>query len=481
MIIASFAFFLAMFAAVGIASHRMAQPQSRDYLLANQDVAPWLVGLSAVATNNSGYMFIGVIGYTHAVGLPSIWLMVGWIVGDFLASGLIHRKLRVATARTREETFAGILSRWHGTDYRVLRRVSAILSILFLGAYAAAQLSAGSKALTVLFGWNPATGACLGALIVVVYCFAGGIRASIWTDAAQSFVMLAAMALLFGVATTSLGGPIAAWNALGEVSPTYRSWLPTGLGLEAPWGPVLFVVGWLFAGYSVVGQPHIMVRFMALDDPAKTNRARLYYYLWFIVFYALANGVGLLSRILLPSREGFDPELALPTIALQLLPEPLVGLILAGVFAATMSTADSLILSCSGNVSGDLFPSPRRPVALVKGATILTTALALFIALFAQQSVFALVIASWAVMAAAFAPLLTVYALGGRPSEGLCIAMVLGGVASVWGWKQFEILSDYYEGAIGILVGLLVFGVGTLLESTRREVGAQGVGKGETR
>jgi Na+/proline symporter len=242
---------------------------------------------------------------------------------------------------------------------------------------------------------------------------------------------------------------------------------------------VLFVIGWLFAGYSVVGQPHIMVRFMALDDPAKTNRARLYYYIWFIVFYALANGVGLLSRVLLPTREGFDPELALPTIALQLLPEPLVGLILAGVFAATMSTADSLILSCSGNVSRDLVPGPRQPVAVVKAATIFTTALALFIALFAQQSVFELVIASWAVMAAAFAPLLTVYALGGKPSEGLCIAMVVGGVASVWGWKQFAVLSDYYEGAIGILVGLLVFGIGSLIESPLRAAIAQGVGDNE--
>lgn len=462
MIVASFALFLAAFAAVGIASHRRSRKDSRDYLVASRAVPAWLVGLSAVATNNSGYMFIGVIGYTHAVGLPSIWLMVGWIVGDFVASGLIHRRLRVASGAAGAETFAGLLSRWQGGDQRVLRRVAGVISILFLGSYAAAQLSAGSKALTVLFGWAPWAGATLGALIVVAYCLAGGIRASIWTDAAQSCVMLGAMGVLFAVAIGALGGPAQAWEALGAVSPTYRSWLPVGLGLGDVWGPALFVTGWLFAGYSVVGQPHVMIRFMALDDPSRTNRARLYYYAWFIVFYALANGVGLLSRLLLPSEAGFDPELALPTVALQLLPDVLVGLILAGIFAATMSTADSLILSCSGSLSEDLVPAERRPVALVKVATIATTALALGIALFAEQSVFQLVVASWAVMAAGFAPLLTVLALGGRPSERLGLAMMLSGVGCVWLWKQLPILQDYYEGMLGILVGFAVYGFGTM-------------------
>ena len=273
--------------------------------------------------------------------------------------------------------------------------------------------------------------------------------------------IIGGLGLLFAVAVEALGGPGPAWRALDEVSPTCRSWLPVGLGLGDVWGPVLFIVGWLFAGYSVAGQPHIMVRFMALDHPDQTNRARLYYYAWFVTFYVLANGVGLLSRVLLPTDAAFDPELALPTLAMDLLPAPLVGLILAGVFAATMSTADSLILSCSGNLSEDFVPADRRPVALVKGATILTTLLALVIALYAQQSVFGLVVASWAVMAAAFAPLLTVYAFGGRPSEALCVAMLVSGVASVWVWKQFAILGDYYEGALGILVGLAVYAVGS--------------------
>ncbi len=463
MIAATFLFFLALFAGVGIASHVRARSDARDYLLASQETAPWLVGLSAIATNNSGYMFIGVIGYTYAVGLPSIWLMLGWIFGDFVASSVIHRRLREVTTAGKGETFAGILSRWHGTDFRTYRRVAALVSVVFLGTYAAAQLTAGSKALSVLFGWDAHVGALIGAGIVVAYCWAGGIRASIWTDAAQSCVMLVAMTLLFVVSVASLGGPSGAWAELAAVSPSYMQAMPSGLGLGDAWGPALFIVGWLFAGFSVAGQPHIMVRFMSLDRPQHMNRARLYYYSWFVVFYFLANGVGLLSRVVLPTDTPFDAELALPLMAVAQLPAPLVGLILAGVFAASMSTADSLILSCAANLSEDFVPAERLPLLVVKGATLLVTGLALAIALLGDQSVFSLVIGAWAVMAAAFAPLLTVYALGGRVSEPLALAMLVSGVAAVYAWRSVDVLGDYYEGMLGIVLGFAVYGIGRAL------------------
>ena len=463
MIIATFLFFLALFAGIGIASHVRAKGDARDYLLASQETPPWLVGLSAIATNNSGYMFIGVIGYTYAIGLPSIWLMIGWIFGDFIASSLIHRRLREASTSGKGETFAGILSRWHGTDFLAYRRVAGLVSLIFLGTYAAAQLTAGSKALTALFGWDPSVGALIGAGIVVAYCMAGGIRASIWTDAAQSMAMLVAMALLFVVSVTSLGGPSEAWTALNAVSPTYMQWLPSGLGLGETWGPALFVIGWIFAGFSVAGQPHIMVRFMSLDRPSNMNRARAYYYAWFVVFYFLANGVGLLSHVLLPTDVPFDAELALPMLAAAQLPDAFVGLILAGVFAASMSTADSLILSCAATLSEDFVPRDRLPMFVVKGATLLVTALALAIALYGDRNVFSLVIGAWSVMAAAFAPLLTVYALGGRVSERLALAMLVLGVASVYAWKAVPILADYYEGMLAIIVGFGVYGIGRAL------------------
>ena len=100
MLVISFVLFLLGFMAVGLASSLRARPTKEDYYLASQGTAPWLVGLSAVATNNSGYMFIGVIGYTYATGLASIWLMLGWIAGDLMASLFVHRRLRAAAGQS---------------------------------------------------------------------------------------------------------------------------------------------------------------------------------------------------------------------------------------------------------------------------------------------------------------------------------------------------------------------------------------------
>ncbi|GJM13014.1 MAG: sodium:proline symporter [Pseudohongiella sp.] len=470
MIALSFLIFLAIFVAIGVSSNRFSQPSRRSYLLANQDVRPWLVGLSAVATNNSGYMFIGVIGYTYVTGLAATWLMFGWIVGDFLASSFTHRRLRSAAATNSGNTFPSLLANWHGKENIWLKRLSGVVVILFLGTYAAAQLSAGSKTLFVLFDWPLYAGATIGAGIVLLYCLAGGIRASIWTDAAQSVVMLTAMAVILIASISSLGGVQATWQQLGQVSPGYLQLFPPDLPFGNFYGPALFVIGWLFAGFSVIGQPHVMIRFMAIDREESINRARLYYYLWFIAFYFVANAVALTSRALLPEAASFDPELALPTIALELLHPAMVGLVLAGIFAATMSTADSLILSCAGSLTEDLTELPNK-VFIPKLATLAVTGFALWLALTDDRSVFDLVISSWAVLAASFAPLLVVLCFGQRPTQGLMIVMVLSGLVCVYAWTRIEILGAFYEGSLGICCGFLVFLVGKMLGQCDSKVG----------
>jgi len=464
MTLLSFGFFLLVFVVVGLLSVLRREETGVDYLLASQSVKPWLVGLSAIATNNSGYMFIGMIGYTYVYGFSSVWLMIGWIAGDFLSSLLVHEKLRVTTEARRQESFAGALSAWHGTDYRLLQLLGGGLTVVFLGAYAAAQLTAGSKALHVLFGWEYGVGGGVGAVIVLLYCFAGGIRASIWTDAAQSMVMIVAMALMLWVGLREIGGWAAFGTALNGVSPDYMNWFPPVLWVRGAAGPILFVLGWLFAGVAVIGQPHIMVRFMAMDDPKNMWRVRGYYYGWFIAFYALTICVGLTARLLLPETANFDAELALPTLAGSLLPPVLTGLVLAGLFAATISTADSVILSCTAAITRDFPYRGLSSYTVTKLATVSVTVLALAIALSGNESVFSLVLIAWSALASAFGPLLIVYSLDQKPSEPLAVTMVCVGVAVVliWrylGWDQTVV----YEVLPGMLSGLVIFAAGKYL------------------
>ncbi|MEH6550929.1 MAG: sodium/proline symporter [Pseudomonadales bacterium] len=449
----SFVGFLLLFTLIGLSSAWLSRGTKEDYYLASASVRPWLVGLSAVATNNSGYMFIGVIGYTYATGLASIWLMAGWIAGDFIASLFIHKRLRRATSDSGEVSYAGVLSNWYGQNHASLQRLIGLIALLFLLTYASAQLVAGGKALHVLLGWPIWSGAVAGAILVSLYCYAGGIRASIWTDAAQSIVMIFAMAVLLFVALMSLGGLSSAVEQMQSVE-GFMDWLPKDLLFSGWIGGTLFIVSWLFAGLSVIGQPHIMVRFMTLNNLESMRQAKLWYYLFFILFYCLATGVGLLARIHLSDTGSFDAELALPLMAQQLLPSVLVGLILAGIFAATMSTADSLVLSCSAAMTHDILPHKIEKTWLLKLATIMITGIALLLALMNNQSVFSMVIMAWSGLASAFAPLLIFLCFGRRPSQSISIVAMLAGFSVALVWRAFGLQEMVYEGLPGILVGI---------------------------
>ena len=460
MMTASFVFFLLCFVVIGVASVLVHKKNSSDYLLAGSDVKPWLVALSAVATNNSGYMFIGLIGYAYIAGLHASWLMVGWIVGDFMVSFFVHKKLREKTEETGSLSFMGVICNWNGGEMRVLRIIGGILTLAFLGTYAGAQLSAGSKALHVLFDWDYSFGAVLGAVIVVAYCFAGGLRASIWTDAAQSFVMFFAMTIMCVLTITQVGGWTDFVQHLNGVSPTFMDVFPS----DTQFGPVMFILGWMFAGFGVIGQPHIMVRFMAMDDAENMTRVRSYYYGWFSAFSVLCIITGLAARLLIPETANFDSELALPTLAQDLLHPVLAGLVLAGLFAATMSTADSQILSCTASITRDLRQGKPLPYWLTKASTIFVTATALMIALFSGDSVFTLVVVAWSALGSAFAPLLIVLALGGRFSQPVGIAMVLVGLGTMVLWRMVGFNDAVYEIMPGMLAGLATYGVAALFK-----------------
>lgn len=457
MVLISFIAFLLLFVLIGVLSVKKRKKNSQDYLLAGQSVKPWLVALSAVATNNSGYMFIGQIGFTYLYGLQSIWLMVGWILGDFFTSFFVHKNLRIQTEKQKSLSFSDVISRWHGAHFKYLSVLSALITLVFLGVYAAAQLKAGSKALHVLFDWNLEIGAVIGAVIVVLYCFAGGIRASIWTDVAQSFVMLFAMIVMLIFGVMEVGGLSSLFVQLTDISPTYMNWFAQ----THPWGdffgPIVFVIGWFFAGVGVIGQPHIMVRFMALESPDLIQKTRAYYYGWFTFFFAITIATAMVARLLIPEIHNFDSELALPLLADSLLPDILVGMVLAGLFAATISTADSQILSCTAVLTHDLLPAKHQSYLINKMATLLMVCITLLIALYGSDNVFNLVLIAWSALGSAFAPLLILYVLKIKIPQWIACSMMIGGVGVMLIWRLAGLNNITYEILPGILTGFLIW------------------------
>lgn len=446
---------------IGLSSARQAKASAADYFVASRSVPPWLVGLSAVATNNSGYMFIGLIGYTYAVGIQSVWLMVGWIAGDLIGSKVAHERMRDEAERVHANGIISLLARWGDTRNRSWQVLAALVSVAFLSTYAAAQISAGGKALEGMLDIPMAIGMGMVALVVIAYSIAGGMRASIWTDAVQSLLMVVSMVVLLLAAVNHLGGLQAVFQQAGAID-GFLNPSPTNLDVSGFIGPLAFVVGWMFAGAAALGQPHIVSRFLALQNTRQMNQVRWWYYSYYLLFYCFATAVGLLSRLYFGESTGFDPEMALPNMARDLLPPWLAGLMLAGIFAATMSTADSLVLSCSSALTQDLPRNPSENRWLLKAATGFTTLFALGIGLWSEQSVFSLVVWAWGTLGAAFVPILIWQVLGAKLNSLAMLCMSSTGVMATVAWKFYGFPSTVYEGAVGMFSAFVLGAIFTI-------------------
>ncbi len=457
MVALSFITFLVLFVAIGLLSGLKSKKTSEDYLLASRTEKPWMIALCAVATNNSGYMFIGIIGYTYLNGLAVIWIFLPLIIGDFCASLFAFKNIRVASAKNNAISFPETLARWSGKEFKIVRLLSSVIVIIFLSIYAAAQLRAGGKAMYVLFNWSYDIGAIIGALIVLIYCFAGGIRASIWTNTAQSFVMIFSMAMLFFVALNYHGGFENFSSSLQKIEGDYLSIFPKN-AIENPYlALALFIFGWFFGGFGIIGQPHIMTSFMAMSKPEDISKIRVYYYSWYTIFFVLTILTGMISRVLIPNFAGYDPELSLPLLSQLVLPQFLIGFILAGIFSATMSTADSQILCCSAAITNDLIKNRKKSYLIAKVSTIFITFIALGIALIDNQSVFSLVMYGWLALACSFTPVIIIYSIEKNPTENLIISSMLIGFTSMMLWRWMDLGNELYEAGIGIPCAMIYY------------------------
>jgi sodium/proline symporter len=397
-------FFIAL---IGITSGRLNKPTVKNYYLADKSLSPWLSGLSAMATNNSGYMFIGLIGFTYLNGLSSIWLMIGWISGDYLITKKLFPKIVNKSFHSRNVTYASIIGDL--ANNKLITKLIALISFVFLLIYASAQFAASGKTLMAVMNWEFYYGVITGGFIVLVYSLTSGIRASIWTDAAQSIIMIISMGLLVLFSIIKLGGVNQTLFQLSEID-GFMSLFGSD-AKDSILFNVLSSLSWVVAGMFVVGQPHIMIRFFAVKDHNDLIRSRIFYYSSYILFYGLAFAVGMLSRLILDNTSGFDPELALPMMAQILFNPFMFGLIISGIFAATMSTADSLIINCSGNISQDILELNKFPKLKITGITLVLTLTSIIIALINSGTVFSIVVFSWTILGFLLAPLLVMISL----------------------------------------------------------------------
>jgi sodium/proline symporter len=464
MIILSFCLFLFAMTGIGIFSAKKSKNTSQDYLLANRSIGPIATSLSAVSTCHSGFMFIGMIGFTYSIGISTLWLIISWMIGDYFAWRVIYKPLRKKTETLNVSTIPGLISHHLSPKKKqIIQWVSGLFILVFLCVYAAAQLTAGSKALNVMLGWPISVGIIIGGLIVLIYSFSGGIRASIWTDTAQSVIMLISMVGLCAIAVVKTGGFASLFHQLRAINPALVSLMPT----ELKFGFFAYLAGWISFGVGVLGQPHILVRPMAISSTSQLKPAMRMYLMWYAIFSLSAIGVGLTARVLMPELTLADQELALPAMAQQLLPSIFVGGILAGLFSATISTADSQILSLSATITQNLRPQWKNTLIFSKLSTLFSMIITVSIALFSAKNVYMLVVLAWSGLSVILAPVVILTCLNIKVGFKTMLTMMLTSFIGILLWAQiFKFSNDINEVLIGFVISLIIFFTASKLPNT---------------
>lgn len=458
MMLLSFVLCLVLFIAVGLLAARRSQNTEEDYYAASRSVGPWLTALSAVSSQYSGFMFLGLIGAVYTQGL---WFVAWWsifVLGVFVVWIFFFGKIR----ETTEEAGLFDVHRFIGGSSGAASTVTAIIIFLFLSTYAAAQFMAGAKALDAILQIPLWLGLLLSAFLVAIYSFSGGIRASIWTDAAQSLVMFGAMSGLCAITLNEAGGILELGARLRAIDPA----LVEVNAFES--SRALYLGSSMIAGIGLIGQPHVVSRIIAMRRPEDMPRARAFSLALIVFFSVVCCLVGLCGRVLLPPEASADPELTAIVLAQSRFSSIGVGLFVAGIFAAVVSTADSQLLACSAVVR-NILPSVRG-IAPAKFAMLLVCAMALVAAWLSLsvRSIFTMVYFSWSAMASAFGPLMILRALRKPIPSRAPLPMLLGGLITALIWRfVFGLSNTANDALLGMSVGFLVYAVTRFLSNKK--------------
>ncbi|MYB38500.1 MAG: sodium/proline symporter [Gammaproteobacteria bacterium] len=418
-----------------------------DFLIGGRRMGALVASLSYAAGASSAWSILGVTGIAYTQGISAVWLLPGTITGHIVAWFFIAPRLRRLAAERQYVTLTDFLV--DGLEARERRAAIVVSSaaILFcFSFYVAAQFQGAGTTLAASFDISATAAIVIGAAIILVYTCLGGFWAVSITDSLQAVVMFVAALVLPTAVLVELGGfaPIFAALEPEHVSPT---------GANAGWLAAGFLLGMVSIGFGPLGQPHMLNRMMALADEGALSRARVIGLAWFVVvlggmFFAGLAGLALLDQV--P-----EPESLLFQLSEALLPAVVGALLTVAVLSAVMSTADSQLLVAAGVASHDLARTDGRANSRIY--VVLVGIVAVLLALFLPETIFARVLFAWNALGATFGPLVMRRLLG-RPINPTMapVAMAAGFALTVLFYSLPDTPGDVAERALPFVVGWLI-------------------------
>ena len=406
-------YFLAVVAIGVIATKRT--KNVTDYAIGSRNLSAPVAGLSAGASDMSGWLLLGLPGAVYVSGLQETWILVGLATGAWANWRLVAPRLREETVDLNNAlTLPQFFARRTRYTKPLLRLVTAGITIVFFTIYASAGFVAGAKLFEVVLGLSYEQALGAGVVVIVSYTAFGGFLAVSWTDFFQALLMMGALVLIpiVGSMDVVATGTQLQFSSLG-------------------WIGVISLLAW---GLGYFGQPHILVRFMAIANPIEMQKARRIGMGWMLLSGIGAIGVGLVGSMHFAGLS--DPETVLIELANLLLEPWIAGIVLAAILAAVMSTVDSQLLVASTSLVLDAGIRTKYPLGLSRIMVVLVALAAWVIALNPESRVLDLVAYAWAGLGASLGPCV-LYCLfwKGTTGQGLIAGMLAGG-STIFVWRN---------------------------------------------
>lgn len=426
-----------------------------DFYLGGRKLGPFVTAMSAEASDMSSWLLMGLPGVAYLTGIAdATWTAIGLAIGTYLNWLIVAKRIRRYSQHLNAITIPDFFSKRYKDDKNLLTAIASIIIIVFFIPYAASGFAACGKLFHTLFGIDYLLAMLLSAAVIVAYCTLGGFLAASTTDLIQSIVMTIALfvVIFFGQSVTHGFGTIMdnAKSLSGYLSLTSTYDVATNSSSRYGFITICSTLAW---GLGYFGMPHILLRFMAIEDAKKLTLSRRIASIWVVISLSVAVFIGVIGLAMskvnaIPVLEGkAGAETIIVKIANLLTTHGLLatiiaGLILSGILAATMSTADSQLLAAASAVSQNIFQdvlhiklSSKASVIIARVSVIVLAIIAVFIARDPNSSVFEIVSFAWAGFGATFGPIV-LFALFWKRSnkEGALAGMITGGVM-IFVWK----------------------------------------------
>ena len=427
----------------GVMIGKRSKKSAEGFYLGGRGMGPLVTAMSAEASDMSSYLLMGIPGLAYLSGVADAsWTAIGLAIGTYLNFLLVARRLRRYSVELDAITIPSFISKRYGEKKPIIMGIASLIILVFFVPYVASGLAAIGKLFNSLFGWNYMLSVIVGAIVIISYTSVGGFSAVATMDLIQSVIMTVALCVIVVFGIVQAGG-MDAVLAHASSLPGFLSFGQTynaASGQAEPYG-LIRIVSMLAWGLGYFGMPHILVRFMAIRHEDELKLSRRIASIWVVISMAVAVFIGI------PMLEGSATETVIVRLSdllssYGLLPAIVAGCILAGILAATMSTADSQLLAAasafSENVLQDVFGvklTSKQNMLAARLTVVVIAFIAIFLAADPNSNVFKIVSFAWAGFGATFGPAV-LFALFWRRSnrQGVLAGLVAGGLM-IFAWK----------------------------------------------